>query len=63
MSEKEFYITDYEWDDSDIQYSHRSSEDIYFDIKGTQLPIFISKQDVIAMAKHFKLTEEDLERG
>ena len=63
MSEKEFDIAQHEWSDSDIRYSHRSGEELYFDINGTQLPIFVDKQDAIAMAKHFKLTAEDLERG
>ena len=56
-------IAQHEWDDIDIQYSHTSGCELYLDIKGAQLPIFISKQDAIAIAKHFNLTAEDLERG
>ena len=61
MSEKEFDITQHELYDCDAKIIETNKHLICLLVSHGS-PEF-NKQDVIAMAKHFKLTAEDLERG
>lgn len=63
MSEKEFDITQHEWSDNFINvcFSETNNDVIRFD--NDMYLVDIEKSDAIAIAKHFKLTAEDLERG
>jgi len=60
---RDFDIRKHEWSDSDIRHTCKTGGELCFYIRGNRLPIYINKQDAIAIAKHFNLTAEDLERG
>jgi len=53
-------IEDHEFFDDDLDYCHSSSSEIYLNV-GCETPtVMCNKEDVIALAKHFNLTAEDL---
>ena len=54
-----FDIKQHEWSDSIAGIDARAGAVIVIEFKGEW--VCFDKQDVIAMAKHFKLAEEDLE--
>lgn len=56
-----FSLNDRVWDDEDLKFNCvDDSGDINFYCRDCDDEIYLTKSDVIAMAKHFKLTEEDL---
>jgi hypothetical protein len=57
-------IEDYEFSDTIAELKCTNSSDEQITIKSEQTPWhFINKQDVIAMAKHFKITAGELNEG
>ncbi len=66
-------IEEHKFFDDNINHSHNSSDEVYLDVEYDQWnghiggyskedkSIMLNKDDVIAMAKHFKLTADDLE--
>lgn len=58
--------------DNDVKYSHSSNSEVFIDVEYEQwgghlngysteeATVMIAKSDVIAMARHFKLTADDL---
>jgi len=71
MSEKEFDITQHEWSDtakeSAISFHTPDwvGDDLQIVIRDAyaQIDDILQKEHAVAIAKHFKLTAEDLERG
>ena len=58
---KPFDITQHEWSDSIADIEAESGDTLVLKFHGSW--ISIDKDDAIAIAKHFNLTAEDLERG
>ena len=54
-------IKDHDFFDDDLSYCHDTPGEIYFDIKCEVPTVMLNKDDVIALAKHFKLTADDLQ--
>ena len=52
-----FDITQHEWSDEAARFSKRNKE---FIVLSTGRDLVLDKADCIALAKHFKLTAEDL---
>ena len=59
MSNKEFEIEHHDFTDDDICHAWGSCEDV-ISVESNNELIEYRKPDVIAMAKHFKLTLDDL---
>ena len=51
-------IKDYQFADTTIKAAHSSKRSILFFLEDTTF--VIEKKDVVALAKHFKLTSDDL---
>lgn len=56
-----FDIARHEWSDSIAEIEAESGDTLVLKFKGSW--ISLDKDDAIAIAKHFNLTAEDLERG
>lgn len=58
----EFDITNYKWSDEDINVyeSETTNEVIWFD--NNMYMVDINKKDAIAIARHFKITAEDIKQ-
>ncbi len=54
----DFDITKHEWSDASIIDSNGCDDDVQ--ISSPELQVYLNKADTIALAKHFKLTAEDL---
>ncbi len=53
-------IEDYKFFDDDLSHCHNSSGEIYLNV-GYECPtVMLNKDDIIAMARHFNVTTEDL---
>lgn len=58
---RESDITQHEWSDCDLVFNRLDIDcNIHLDSTDVDCGIFINKTDAIAIAKHFKLTAEDL---
>lgn len=59
---KKFDISEYEFSDKYATYTGCSASMVHIDVLNCGIPngIFFDKDDVVAMAKHFNLTAEDL---
>lgn len=58
---KEFDISAYEFSDLEIERAiQHDSDEVQLDMMDGSRPALINKRDAIALAKHFKLTSEDL---
>lgn len=58
---REFDIAQHEWSDSIAEIEAESGDTLVLKFHGSW--ISLDKDDAIAIAKHFNLTAEDLERG
>lgn len=63
MSEKQFDITRHKWSDNFINTCEYETNSDAIRLDNDMYLIDIEKADAIAMAKHFKLTADDLEGG
>ena len=57
---KEFDISEHEFDDEDVGEIEFNEEEVQLNMRDGSRPSILTKVDSIALAKHFKLTADDL---
>lgn len=60
---KDFDITQHQWSDEFVSVETANTDSDVIRLDNDMYLVDIDKDDAIAIAKHFNLTAEDLERG